>query len=68
MMASKDHRLDIYVDAPTYLALRRRAEAEERSVSQHVRYLILKDLTSFCDEEIARENGRDARNKGAVDD
>ena len=68
MTALKDHRLDIYVNSATYLALRRRAEAEERTVSQHVRYLILRDLDSFCAAEIERENGRSAREAGAAND
>lgn len=67
-MAAKDHRLDIYVDSATYLALRRRAELVDRTVSQHVRHLIRRDLDSFCSEEIARENGRQTGSGRAEDD
>lgn len=67
-MAAKDHRLDIYVDSATYLALRRRAERVDRNVSQHVRHLIRLDLDSYCAEEIARENGRQTGSERAEDD
>jgi hypothetical protein len=67
-MAAKDHRLDIYVDSATYLALRRRAELVDRTVSQHVRHLIRRDLDSFCSEEIARENGQRAGKEHAEDE
>lgn len=41
---SNDHRLDIYVNAETYMALRARAADTDRTVSQHVRHLIRTDL------------------------
>jgi hypothetical protein len=65
MDSAKDHRLDIYVDSSTYLALRARAKEEERTMSQHVRFLILRDLEQFCAAEIERENGQGARPAGA---
>lgn len=50
---SHDHRIEIYVDAPTYLALRARAEHEDRTISQHVRHLIRKDLEASMSEMLA---------------
>ena len=44
-MASNDHRLDIYVDAVTYMALRARAADLDRNISQHVRHLIRSEMT-----------------------
>ena len=34
-------------------------------MSQHVRFLILRDLEQFCAAEIERENGQAARLQGA---
>lgn len=39
-----DIRLEIYVDPATYLALRKRADDSDRSMSGHVRHLIREDL------------------------
>lgn len=41
---ANDHRLDIYVDAITYMALRARSEDVDRTISQHVRNLIRADM------------------------
>lgn len=55
---SKDHRLDIYVDAVTYMALRARSADEDRTVSQHVRNLIRRDLEQALLELERQGNGR----------
>lgn len=56
---SHDHRIEIYVDAPTYLALRARAEHEDRTISQHVRHLIRLDMEASMTEMISarKRNG-----------
>lgn len=54
-MASHDNRLDIYVDAVTYMALRARSADLDRNVSQHVRHLIRSDLIQASAE--IRETG-----------
>jgi len=41
---ANDHRLDIYVDATTYMALKQRASDVDRSISQHIRFLIKQDM------------------------
>lgn len=48
---AKDHRLDIYVDAVTYMALKARASDQDRSISQHVRHLIRQDMIKALAEE-----------------
>lgn len=55
---SKDHRIEVYVDSATYLALINRAEHEDRSISQHVRHLIRLDLESSVQEMIESRKGR----------
>jgi len=59
----KDIRLDIYVSAETWLALRHRCEQQDRSMSHHVRLLIRQDLEKSVAE--IRENlcGKDAGNE-----
>lgn len=51
-----EKRLDIYVDAVLYIALKARANECERSVSQHVRKLIRDDIEESFHEE--QEAGR----------
>ena len=48
----KDHRLDIYVDAVTYMALKRRCDDVSRSISQHVRHLIRQDMEEALQQEL----------------
>lgn len=48
---SNDHRLDVYVDATTYMALKGRASDVDRTISQHVRYLIKQDMLKALAEE-----------------
>lgn len=66
-MASNDHRLDIYVDAVTYMALRARAADLDRNVSQHVRHLIRGDLISASAEIRETGSGSGAGKEGEVD-
>ena len=54
----KDHRIEVYVDAATYLALIARSEQQDRSISQHVRHLIRVDLEASVAEIIASRKGR----------
>lgn len=44
MAAPKDHRVEIYLDPMVYLALRARVNDCDRTISQHVRHLIRRDL------------------------
>lgn len=47
----QDKRVDLWLDAPLYLALKARSNGLERSVSQHLRYLVKRDLEqSLADE------------------
>lgn len=55
-MAAKDHRIEIYVDPVTYLALRMRVSDCDRTISQHVRHLVRRDLEASIDA--AGETGR----------
>ena len=48
---ANDHRLDIYVDATTYMALKQRASDVDRSISQHIRFLIKQDMLQALTEE-----------------
>ena len=52
----KDHRIEVYVDAITYLALKARAAEQDRNISQHVRHLVRNDLIQASVDE--REDGR----------
>lgn len=45
--------LDLWLDSVLYLALKARANAQERTVSQHLRYLVRQDL----DQSLADEDG-----------
>lgn len=59
-----DHRLEIYVDAATYLALIARADNEDRSISQHVRHLIRHDLEASVAEMVAGKKRNSGGNEG----
>lgn len=66
---ANDHRLDIYVDATTYMALKQRASDVDRSISQHIRFLIKQDMLQALTEERnfqvgTRGNGGKDRNEG----
>ena len=61
---SNDHRLDIYIDAITYLALKARAAEMDRNISQHVRHLIRHDLIKASAEEQESGRGNGAGNEG----
>ncbi len=61
---ANDHRLDIYVDATTYMALKGRVNDQDRTISQHVRYLIKQDMIKALDEEKENVRGGDAGREG----
>lgn len=61
---ANDHRLDIYVDAITYLALKARDGDVDRNISQHVRHLIRNDLIQASAEEQEPGRGNGAGNEG----
>jgi hypothetical protein len=60
----KDHRMDIYLDAVTYLALKARAKESDRHISQHVRHLIKQDLIKAWSEDPETEKGHVAEIEG----
>lgn len=62
-----DKRLDIYLDAVTYIALKSRANDVERSVSQHVRKLIKDDLILSLTDNDDSGRGMDAGSEGEDD-
>ena len=64
MSTGNDIRLDIYVGAETYMALKRVCELEDRSMSGHIRHLIRSDLESRVAHERAQDCGKDAEGKG----
>lgn len=43
-MPAKDHRIEIYIDPVMYLALRTRVADCDRTISQHLRHLLRRDL------------------------
>lgn len=55
-MPAKDHRIEIYIDPVMYLALRTRVADCDRTISQHLRHLLRRDLESSIDPD--QENGR----------
>lgn len=59
-MAKNEIRLDIYVSPEMYLALKHRCEAEDRSMTQHVRHLIRGDLEVFVSQMSRDVCGTDA--------
>jgi len=61
---TKDHRIEVYIDAVMYLALLRRSEQADRTISQHVRHLIRADLESSVAEILAAEKRSSGGNKG----
>lgn len=50
-MPAKDHRVEIYLDPVTYLALRTRVADCDRTISQHLRHLVRRDLENSIDAE-----------------
>jgi len=56
---ARDHRVEVYIDPITYLALRARSKESDLSISQHVRKLIRSDLEQFSDsqDDIAMDGG-----------
>ena len=60
MAKGNDIRLDIYVSPEMYLALKHRCDAEDRSMTQHVRYLIRVDLGDFVSQMQNNVCGTDA--------
>lgn len=55
-MPAKDHRIEIYIDPVMYLALRTRVADCDRTISQHLRHLLRRDLESSIDQY--SESGR----------
>lgn len=60
MAKGNDIRLDIYVSPEMYLALKHRCDAEDRSMTQHVRHLIRVDLGVFVSQMSRDLCGTDA--------
>lgn len=54
---ANDHRVDIYLDPVTYLALKARSAETERNLSQHIRHLIKQDIVQSLTEEGGGGNG-----------
>lgn len=63
-MTNHDIRLDIYVSAESYIALKRVCELEDRSMSGHIRHLIRNDLESRVAQERAQDCGKGAEGTG----
>lgn len=63
----QDKRVDLWLDSVLYLALKARANAQERTVSQHLRYLVRQDLDqSLADEDgsgMGHDRGEEGRNE-----
>ena len=60
MAKGNDIRLDIYVSPEMYLALKHRCDAEDLSMTQHVRRLIRVDLGAFVSQMQNNVCGTDA--------
>lgn len=63
---TKDHRIEVYIDAVMYLALLRRSEQADRTMSQHLRHLIRADLESSVAEMLA-EKKRNGDRRGLAE-
>ena len=59
-MAGNDLRLDIYVSAEMWTALKHVCQIEDRSMSGHIRHLIRSDLESRIAQERAEVRGNTA--------
>ena len=63
-MSGKDHRIEVYLDAPMYLALLARSENEDRTISQHIRHLVRRDLEASMAEMVAGKKRNSGGNEG----
>jgi hypothetical protein len=57
MPTPRDIDLKVYIDGVTYLALKERCRACDRTLSEHVRHLIRADLLAALAEEGAIDRG-----------
>lgn len=60
----QDKRVDLWLDSVLYIALKARANQQERSVNQHLRFLVKQDLDQSLDDEIEPGMGRDRVREG----
>lgn len=63
--AMNEKRIDVYVDAVLYIALKARSNDCDRTVSQHVRHLIKQDMLQALQDEECSGSGKDAGNERA---
>jgi predicted DNA-binding protein len=56
----KDIRLDIYITPEMYLALKHVCESVDRTMSQHVRHLIRRDIEQSIDQIQQKWGGSEA--------
>jgi hypothetical protein len=60
----QDKRVDLWLDSILYIALKARANSQERSVSQHLRFLVHQDLNESLAEEAESGMGQDRGSEG----
>ena len=53
--------LKVYVDDATYLAVKHRSEHQERTLSQHMRHLIKRDLRQAVEDEKANQGSSEGQ-------
>lgn len=63
----QDNRVDLWFYSVLYIALKARANQQERSVSQHLRFLVKQDLDQSLDDEPESGMGMDRVTKGETD-
>jgi hypothetical protein len=54
LVMPKDLRIEVYVDPVTWMALKKRVDDVDRTLSQHIRHLIRVDLET-ASSDLARE-------------
>lgn len=64
MVGANDIQLRVYVTPEMYLGLRHRAEALDRTLSQHLRHLIRLDLHQACVAALADDRGEPGPDEG----
>ena len=60
----QDKRVDLWFYSVLYIALKARANQQERSVSQHLRFLVKQDLDQSLDDKTEPGMGRDRVREG----
>ena len=64
MVGAYDIQVRVYLSPEMYLGLRHRAEALDRTLSQHLRHLIRLDLHQACAVELESDRGEQGPDEG----